>query len=237
MVPWVHEALKDVVGVDAQLLEDLATVRDAALRDHLAALAALDDAARILEGAQLPWMVVKGPALAYTIYARPDLRDYGDLDLVVRREDFGDVLDAFEVQGYPSLVADWDLLRERGAAQVQVRMRHSIADVHWHLLHWSRVREAVTIDMDALFSRRRMVDVAGRPVPTLDPVDTVLHLALHAATSGGLRLIWLEDIEQAVATDELDWDELVRRADETGMRLVAAVMLRRSRRVLGADVP
>jgi len=237
VVPWVHEAIADEPEVDERLVEELATARHTALRSHLAALAVLDEAATVLDGAGIPWMVVKGPVLAHTIYPRPDLRDYGDLDLVVPRTELGAALDGFERRGHSILVDDWDRLRALGAGQVPVRIRHSVADVHWHLVNWSRVRDAFAIDMDALFARRRTVDVAGRPVPTLDAVDTMLHLTLHAATSGGMRLIWLKDIQLAAATGELDWDQLTRRADEMGLRLAAAVMLRRSRRVLGANVP
>ena len=81
-------------------------------------------------------------------------------------------------------------------------------DLHWHL-HYSREdRRPFALDPDAMVERSRRVVVSGASVPTLDPVDTLLTLAFHAARSDGHRLVWLKDVERAVAVEEPDLDEL-----------------------------
>jgi hypothetical protein len=72
---------------------------------------------------------------------------------------------------------------------------------------------------------------------TLDPIDTLLHLALHAGLSGGAKLSWLKDIERAAAVEPIEWDELVRRARAWGAGEVIAVSFRRSRSLLDAPIP
>src|SRR5688500_15332306 len=55
---------------------------------HLRTLADLAELGPVLDTAGIPWMVIKGPVLAETIYPRPDLRSYDDLDVVVQPERF-----------------------------------------------------------------------------------------------------------------------------------------------------
>jgi hypothetical protein len=75
------------------------------------------------------------------------------------------------------------------------------------------------------------------PVKTLDEVDTVLHLALHAALEGGDRLVWLKDIQQAVSATSLDWDLVVERAGLWRVNIPVGTILVRAKNTLGAAVP
>ncbi len=91
--------------------------------------------------------------------------------------------------------------------------------------------------MGELFARRRSVRLGGVETPTLDVVDGLLYLCLHGSLSGGDQLVWLKDLDQAMGAEEVDWDELVRRARRYRVALVAAIQLERARVVLGATVP
>ncbi|MER3458636.1 MAG: hypothetical protein C4309_08450, partial [Chloroflexota bacterium] len=53
-----------------------------------------------LEAASIPAIVLKGPALALTIYPDPALRVIGDLDLLVRREQVEQAMAALHSLGY-----------------------------------------------------------------------------------------------------------------------------------------
>jgi hypothetical protein len=85
--------------------------------------------------------------------------------------------------------------------------------------------------------RRVRVDLGGHPVPTLDPADSLIHLAVHAALSGGDRLVWIKDIERAVVIRRPDWEELVARSREWRVNGPVGVMLHRARVLLDAPVP
>ena len=74
-------------------------------------------------------------------------------------------------------------------------------------------------------------------MPTLDPVDTLLTLAFHAARSDGHRLVWLKDVERAVAVEEPDLDELVRRCRAARCAPPVGLILSRARSLLDAEIP
>src|SRR5262249_33459359 len=110
-------------------------------------------------------------------------------------------------------------------------------DLHWHLHYSTADRRPYALDPDGMLRRRRVVDVPGLQVPSLDPVDTVLTLAFHAARSDGHRLVWLKDIERACAVGQPDLRELVRRCRAGGCAPPVGLMLGRTRETLGADIP
>lgn len=187
--------------------------------------------------AHVPWLVLKGPALA-TVHRAPSLRRAVDLDVLVRPSDLADAVDALRASGATLLDEDWTQLRLRRTAQVGLRLADgALLDLHWHLVNDFEVRDAFRMPTVALFGRARTSELWGTSFPTLGVTDTLLHLGVHAATAGGHRLIWLKDIERTVASSPVDWDEVVSRARAWRVHLVLAVMLRRAGQVLGAEVP
>lgn len=205
---------------------------------HLRTLGDLAVLGRALDGAGVDWLVVKGPVLAEVVYPRADLRSYNDLDVLVRGRDVGAALAAVEAAGGELLDRNWPLLRRLGVAEMLVRLRHgTLLDLHWHLLGDPAVRRRFDVPLAELRDRARPVRLGTVGARTLDPVDTLLHLGLHATLSGADRLVWLKDVERAVAASPPAWDEVVARARRWGVGPPVAVALARSAAVLGAEVP
>jgi hypothetical protein len=239
VVPFLYLALLEAgIGVDDDALASLRRTYGVRAGEHLRSLADLDTARGILDKAGVPFLLVKGPAIAERLYPSPDLRVYDDLDIVVAPADFSRAIDAFEASGLELLDRNWDLIRREGRGQLHLRLPlGTLADVHWHLLNREVVRNAFDVRVEALFERARRIDLLGTPTRTLDPVDTLLHLGIHAALSGADRLLWLKDLERAVVVDAPPWDELIARARVWRAGPALAVTLARSRRALGTPVP
>jgi Uncharacterised nucleotidyltransferase len=234
----LYLSTRGVEDLDPELRSLLGTVYHLNLTHHMKVIGELTAMSSALDAAQIPFMVVKGPVLAEVVYPRNDLRAYGDLDLVIPRRSFGDAITTLLESGCDMVDRNWRVIRREMRGQVHMTARFGTsADVHWHLINRSSVRHSFAIDMDSLFDRARTVSLDGPNVLTLDPQDTLLQLAVHAALSGGAKLAWLKDIDRAAADPDLDWDELVRRARTWRVGEVAAVSLRRSAQLLGAPVP
>jgi putative nucleotidyltransferase-like protein len=231
-------SLRASAGAPPELLAELEqrevarTVHQLKLLDDLRLF---DEAMREL-GAS--WLVFKGPVIAHTLYARPELRSFQDVDVLLAREGFAATLEGLEAHGFRVLDRNWTLIgrEQRGQLHLQLRLG-SVADVHWHLLNRASVRTAFPLSMASIVGRRRPVELDGLTVATLDPVDTLVHLCLHAALGGADRLLWLSDVMRAVETTAPPWDDVVARAREWRAGPSTALVLRRARQVLDADVP
>ncbi|MEJ7583174.1 MAG: nucleotidyltransferase family protein [Acidimicrobiales bacterium] len=197
-----------------------------ALQWHVRACHDLAVAPDALERAGVPWLTFKGPVLAEAIYVRHDLRSYADLDLLVSPGRLRDAITALEGAGGQLLDRNWRLARERMHGELHVRMpMGTTVDLHWHVVNEPQLREAFVVRTEELLARARSVDIDGRPVRTLSVEDTLVHLALHACTSGGSRLLWCKDLEQAVGQVGLDWGTVVARACGWGVGPPVATML------------
>ena len=216
----------------------LVAMRDEALRHHIRALAATRVITERLADAGVGVLVVKGPVLAEHLHAAPDMRPYNDLDVLVRGAALETAVGALASQGWRVLDRNWELLNRVGAGQLHVDGPYGTPiDLHWQLVFREDIRRSFPVRVPELFDRSRSIEAGGVEMRTLDAVDTLLHLCLHAAQSGAHRLIWLKDVERSVKVDRPDWDELVRRAGARRLGLVCALVLSKTQRAIGAAVP
>jgi hypothetical protein len=205
---------------------------------HLRVLSDLDLVQHALSESEIRFLVIKGPIVAEHLYPSADLRTYDDLDVLLAPADFERAIDALRQAGSELLDRNWTLIRADARGQVHLQLpMGTLADVHWHVLNRESVRGGFRIETNELFERARTLHVAGRDVLTMDGVDTLLHLCLHAALSGADRLIWLKDIERAISVDRPAWDDVVERARSWRAGRSVAIALARSRRALGAPAP
>ena len=221
-------------GWGAELRADYAQ----GLGTHLRGLASLELASSALAAADLPWLVFKGPVLAAACYPRPDLRRYEDVDLLVRSRDMGTAVAALEAAGCQVLDRNWDLIDEAELGELHLLSPTGmVLDLHWDLIHRRDRRSRFSIDVREMLGRASSLDLGPVRAPTLDPVDSVLHLAVHSALAGASRLGWLMDVDQSLRRRGPDWTELVSRAHAWQAAVVVHLVLERCRSTLGSPVP
>ena len=196
-------------------------------------------------------LLIKGTAMAYTLYADPSLRARADTDMVIRDDEREAVFATLESMGF-----------EREAAvsgeyiSYQTNFSRTAADGTSHMLdvHW-RLNNSPSL---AKLLRPAEVYAAARPLDALAPdalaVDaihglfiTVFHRASHIHNPyrvdgreyfGGKRLIWLYDIHLlAGALTSVQWQDFCRLAIDTGLAPVCLEALQESQRDLGTVVP
>jgi Uncharacterised nucleotidyltransferase len=233
----VRRGLEGVDDVPSEVRQELAAVAQQSALHHLLTVGAMSQIGRAFDDAGLSWVVMKGPVVAAMLYPDVGDRTYADLDLLVDRRDFPLAMGILEDLGYRHTIHNWALAEQMLAGQVGMTSPSMSLDLHWHL-HYSRDdRRPFALYPEEMIGRVRRVIVSGVNAPTLDPVDTLLTLAFHAARSDGHRLVWLKDVERALAVDQPDLDELVRRCEVYRCAPPVGLVLGRARALLGADVP
>lgn len=243
VLPLVRRALIDSGRLDRSkmpigLAGHLDSAAAGAVLQHLRVTAELERIAPLLDTIGEPWVVVKGPVLAELAYPFPELRSYADLDVLVHPRAFGEAVAALESRGAQLVDKNWSFMHRHGRAETTMLLPLGTSlDLHWNLVNNAQARSEFAWDTDASLARRRLVGVGSVLVPTLDVEDTLLHVALHGAFSGGYRLSWVKDVDALVTLGDCDWGELARRARAARVTLPVGAMLRRARRLLGADVP
>jgi hypothetical protein len=234
IAPLVWEALR----VNAEALPVVERLRGyclTALARQADAGDDLDVVGAALDKAGLRYAVLKGPALA-RLYPRPQLRSYVDLDLLVDPVDLGSAVQHLESAGLRLLDRNWRLLRERLPGELHLRApRGTVVDLHWTLTNRAANREGFQIDVPGMLGRAaRPPDQLSHPV--LDGTDNLLHVALHAALSGGDRIGWFVDVVHS-AHAAGDVEDVARRAARWRVSLPVAMMLVRSFTFMATEPP
>jgi Uncharacterised nucleotidyltransferase len=168
------------------------------LARHQRALADLSRGDSALGARGVDYLVVKGPALVQQFYSGADLRSYVDLDLLVRPQQLGASVAALEEAGFVVLDANWPMLMRADVHELRLASPTGGAvDLHWSI-GVGRPHADTSPSVDRLLARSVPVRLGPLEVRTPCWGDTVAHLAVHAAASGGHRLIWCADLRAAL---------------------------------------
>lgn len=182
----------------------------------------LVDLVQLLDEASIDVRVLKGASFAHSLYPSPDLRAYGDVDLLVRRRDLDRSIavissqrDARRVHAEPrpGFVARFGKSVELVDGQLSIDLHCSLAPGAW----------AVGIDTDRLFEDPMGFEVVGRTLLGLGREARFLHACFHATVGNvALKLGPLIDLTFCLADPAFDLRRAVRRANENGATAVMA---------------
>lgn len=176
----------------------------------------------------------KGPVLAALAYENVAMRQFGDLDLLVRPHERVRTRDILLGDGY-TMYDGWSHVDELNHEFTLVGSRGGVRlDVHWRLFP----RAVLPIHADHLRQRLAAVRIGDREVHTFSLEDTLLILCVHADTHAWERLKWIADIAQLVAGNgAIEWANAVEIASCSGSKRVLLLGLRLANDLLGAAPP
>jgi hypothetical protein len=167
----------------------------------------------------------KGPVLAVEVYGDLALREFEDLDIVVRQRDMGKANEIMIGLGYlpkfPAMVsANAAALLAPGEYGYREESRHLMVELHTErtLRHFP-----LPADIDDLATRLVVVPVGGHELQTFSPEDTFLLLSVHGSKHFWEQLSWIADLAAFVqAYSHLDWDQVFNRAQSMrALRMVS----------------
>ncbi|MEO5896077.1 MAG: nucleotidyltransferase family protein [Vicinamibacterales bacterium] len=224
-------ALRDALepGVRAAATRDLFVRRD--LRDVTDALASNN----------IPALITKGTALAYTVYPQPWMRPRTDSDLLVRHADVPAACRALEACGYTrsDAVSTGELVSHQYAFE-----RHDANGVHQVLdLHWKIVNPQVLADalsFDDLWRDSLVAAAIGPNAHVPSAIGSIAVACVHrlAHHQGNDRLIWLYDLKLLAATLTAgDWNALRDLASDRRIAGFCLDGLRSARDLLESPLP
>lgn len=213
---------------------------------HGAALAKLVDA---LAEAGIEAVLMKGTALAYSVYDEPAARRRGDSDLLVRPSDLKQVRAVFKECGWHRDAEKHGVNHQEGWLHVSAAHFEHAVDLHWEPSDRA-VLQRVLRPSDFFDHKRplpRLADGAWRADPALIIIHEAINQKWHEAHGywtehgnirGARRLIWSLDFDLlASVMEEADWQRLSSLCEERGIGPLVAEALRAAASDLGTNLP
>jgi hypothetical protein len=225
-------------------------LQDAARRGAAFELAQRSDLGQVLDefaARGVEALILKGSALAHTLYPEPWLRPRGDTDLLIRSTQRQSVFEILGRLGYRRADSAGGELASAEASFGKPGVPRPL-DVHWRISNSPLL--SPMLQFDELRARAVPVAAVGSHALGLAPVDAVLLAATHRATHHqmpvyagerarrGDRLIWLYDLHLlAPRLTPPQVDELARQAARHRVAGLCLDALRAARAAFGTAVP
>jgi hypothetical protein len=237
VLPLLSRSLLDVCPERTELRECLQ--QNAA--NSLRLTAELVKILGLLEQHNIQALPFKGPFLAESVYGNLALREFCDLDILVRPADVLKARDVLLSHGYRT-----DLPTEPAQQAAYLRARH---EIHFTLEDGGGLVEIhqcflppfyrFPLPDDSLWDRLQPITRFGRRVMTLAPDDLLLVLCAHGAKHCWSQLGWIVDVAKlaSVHGQAMDWPSLVRRAHALGLERLLLLGLFLAADLLNAPVP
>ena len=199
----------------------------------------VQQALNILQEARIKVVVLKGAALAETVYKNIALRPMADIDLLIFKKDLNKAKQA---------------LFEIGFRKIEYRSLRDISNEHpFHLrfikessgypiiieLHWDIAENPVNVEITEVMQRAVRANIGGIGAYVMCPDDLLLYLCWHTANHRFPRLIWLCDVAQVIKVygENINWDVIIERSKRWRIRKAVYCSLYLAKNVLCAQVP
>lgn len=209
---------------------------------------------RLLRAHGIEIIPYKGPEMAARCYGDLALRQFKDLDFLIRKTDLAQVCALLAADGYESempMAACFQAHRERHFKEwsfvrrdqrlpdlppsAHPKYRTMILEPHWAI---TSHRFHLPIDYEGVWQRSQSGEVDGTPLLELAPEDLVLVICINACKAGFARLQLVADVAAAMRTFDAEvWRGALKRAyklDAKRMVLLSAIL---AEHLLAAPVP
>lgn len=175
----------------------------------------------LMEKGNVPLLLLKGPHLAHAVYDHPHERIYGDLDILVKPEDFS--------RAARILLENQFILLEEGDKNLATTAQTN----HWAFR--SRLGQLIELHrgftglerhpskLDEWFVRAEVFHFGQTPALGLGAEDLLCHLCLHIGKSFFYLVEekHILDLDMVIRKRTIKWDAFVQRCRETRSKAIA----------------
>lgn len=200
-------------------------------------------------------MVLKGIPLIYEVYKDVGARPLGDADILVRPQD-GDRLTKMLLERGWRFTKEWAAERHNPSPGVYAITKASEldngrginVDLHFNIFAADHGRSLIDVFLlkdlpslsfpDRFWEHTIPMELNGVPCLRLSDEDTLIHLIVHGSEGNTYRTFrWVLDAVLLINDKHLDWDLVLKHAEEFGYALDMRIALSYLKEVFGSPIP
>jgi hypothetical protein len=192
----------------------------------------------------IPAIPFKGPVLAASAYSNLTLRQFGDLDILVKKQDFVKAIKLPSSQEYqnksqPQWLLDnalYKLYLKYNTHECSLTRNDSrvVVDIHHRVIEWN----FLPLDFAYMCKDLEPISLDGRTVLHLHPENLLLILCVHGCKHRWERLQWVCDVAEFICThQQINWENLIKQAKTLGCERMLLMGLIIANNLLGVTIP
>jgi len=177
--------------------------------------AVLIEILRLLKAEGIAALPYKGPVLAVQAYGDAVLRQFEDVDILLRHRDMEKAHEIMRRLGFVPAIPE-DMRPDFNSPMVPGEYKYygeaRAAIVEFHTERTYR-HFPVAPDLDELYRAGGWVSLSGHQVRTLSVEDTLVAICVHGSKDFWARLSWIADVSELIQSQPgLDWQRVISRA-------------------------
>jgi Uncharacterised nucleotidyltransferase len=177
----------------------------------------------------------KGPVLAAVLYGDLALREFTDLDILIRGPDIPKAREILSNLGYRSSMASGVITPDVNVDELHSALTGISVELHWQ---FSPRRFVSSLAAEHVWNGIEPIVILGRQVWSFSSQDLFLFLAVHGGKHSWSSLKWLCDLAEFIRSNpELDWPRLFKRADALGAARTCRLGIYLAAELMQAEVP
>ena len=228
VVPLVHRTLKqlkeeELLPTDPDIERITETLKKhyiSIVRKNMLMSAELVKLMRFFDSVNIKTLPFKGPALAQIAYGDITLRQFGDLDIFIKRQDFHTIAAEMQKRGYTPLYPIEEYAGDKVLFELNndcpfYDKRSLAVEIHWDFF---KKLALPTVKLHP-WEHTRTVTLNSHSFTTLSHETHLLYHSLHGSKHLWERFIWIVDIDRFIRNvPEIDWDKVLRMSEALGAR-------------------
>ena len=182
----------------------------------------------LLEENNIQALAFKGPALAQMAYGDITLRQYGDLDILIKNKDRRRVIDIITESGYiPEIILNSNTKKTFFTHVNVIAFYHPVSNIRIEI-HWKMLSKNYAISWKEanLWQTQTNICINNYQIPILSIEQLLLYLCVHSAKHLYERLEWISDIDSSVRTNpDINWETVSSEASKLGVSRILHLSL------------
>jgi hypothetical protein len=192
---------------------------------------------QLMEKHQIELVFFKGAVLAVQAFGDLNLRNFCDIDVLIKSQDFARVYDLMESSEYQPIkpaIGNRKKIWTRTRRNFEFKDETGFYDFHQQVIQGPRF-----FWLRDCFQNHTTVKILTRPVPALNVEDSVIMLALHGTHHGWNILKFVADLAHMIYSNEseINWDTLILKARAMGCLRMVMIGLLLGQDFCGMQIP
>ena len=240
LLPLLHERLAEIGDLVPDVIRRAVTrAFEQNARQTLWLTQVLFDVNDLFQRHGIEALPYKGAVLAQLLYGNVALRQYSDVDVMVRAADVHRARAVLQDSGFISAL--YLSVREEQAYiatgyeyTFHAGRYTNVLELQWRVLpHFY----AIDFDVAGFFRRSQKIRICERTLATLGNEDLLLVLCAHAAKHGWAKLSWTREVAELAQSRKIHWDRVMEPCRSLGIRRIVAATFCIASKLLGTPVP
>jgi Uncharacterised nucleotidyltransferase len=230
-------------GVPDAIVDQLKNDYSKNLHENLHLSRELQSILRLFDAAEISSICYKGPVFAQWLFEDLSLRQSGDLDILVHKNDVVRAKELIFSKGYEIIWPQLPLNSYQEASHLEAKYNYTFFNEINGIvieLHWGITPKYFSFppDPDWLWKQPVQMSFGSTEVYSFSPEDYLLILCVHGSNHCWIRLSWICDISEIVKKHPtLNWNYIVQEADQFGVKRILLLGLLIAHDFLGTNLP